>query len=89
MTAPSLDIIAIGNAIVDVIAQADDAFIASEGLPKGAMQLLFSPEEAEALYAKMGAGIEASDDFLFLASSCPAVVSNEAADSRSLVRKSA
>lgn len=60
MTAPSLDIIAIGNAIVDVIAQADDAFIASEGLPKGAMQLLFSSEEAEALYAKMGPGIEAS-----------------------------
>ena len=60
MTAPSLDIIAIGNAIVDVIAQADDAFIASEGLAKGSMQLLFSPEEAEALYAKMGAGIEAS-----------------------------
>lgn len=60
MTAPTLDIIAIGNAIVDVIAQADDAFIASEGLPKGAMQLLFSSEEAEALYAKMGPGIEAS-----------------------------
>jgi len=60
VTAPSLDIIAIGNAIVDVIAQADDAFIASEGLPKGAMQLLFSTEEAEALYAKMGSAIEAS-----------------------------
>lgn len=60
MTAPTLDIVAIGNAIVDVIAQADDAFIASEGLPKGAMQLLFSSEEAEALYAKMGPGIEAS-----------------------------
>ena len=60
MTAPSLDIIAIGNAIVDVITQADDAFIASEGLAKGSMQLLFTSEEAEALYAKMGAGIEAS-----------------------------
>jgi sugar/nucleoside kinase (ribokinase family) len=60
VTAPTLDIIAIGNAIVDVIAQADDAFIASEGLPKGAMQLLFTSEEAEALYAKMGPGIEAS-----------------------------
>ena len=60
VTAPTLDIVAIGNAIVDVIAQADDAFIANEGLPKGAMQLLFSSEEAEALYAKMGAGIEAS-----------------------------
>jgi sugar/nucleoside kinase (ribokinase family) len=60
VTTPSLDIIAIGNAIVDVIAKADDAFIASEGLAKGSMQLLFSPEEAEALYAKMGQGIEAS-----------------------------
>lgn len=60
MSAPTLDIIAIGNAIVDVIAQADDAFVASEGLPKGAMQLLFTTEEAEALYAKMGPGIEAS-----------------------------
>jgi sugar/nucleoside kinase (ribokinase family) len=60
VTAPSLDIIAIGNAIVDVIAQSDDAFVASEGLAKGSMQLLFSPEEAEALYAKMAAGIEAS-----------------------------
>lgn len=60
MTAASLDIIAIGNAIVDVISQADDAFIASEGLAKGSMQLLFTPEEAEALYARMGAGRETS-----------------------------
>ena len=60
MTAPSLDIVAIGNAIVDVIAQADDQFLHDEGLAKGAMQLLFSPEEAEMLYAKMGSAIEAS-----------------------------
>lgn len=60
MSEPTLDIVAIGNAIVDVIAQADDAFIASEGLSKGAMQLLFTTEEAEALYAKMGPGVEAS-----------------------------
>lgn len=60
MTPPSLDIVAIGNAIVDVIAQADDRFLHDEGLAKGAMQLLFSPEDAEALYAKMGAAIEAS-----------------------------
>lgn len=60
MSEPSLDIVAIGNAIVDVIAQADDAFIASEGLSKGSMQLLFTTEEAEALYAKMGPGVEAS-----------------------------
>jgi sugar/nucleoside kinase (ribokinase family) len=60
LSQPSHDIVAIGNAIVDVIARADDAFIAQEGLPKGSMQLLFTTEEAEALYAKMGAGIEAS-----------------------------
>jgi sugar/nucleoside kinase (ribokinase family) len=57
---PTLDIVAIGNAIVDVIAHADDAFIASEGLTKGSMQLLFSTEEAEALYAKMGQAVETS-----------------------------
>jgi sugar/nucleoside kinase (ribokinase family) len=60
LSQPSHDIVAIGNAIVDVIARADDAFIAQEGLPKGSMQLLFTTEEAEALYAKMGAGVEAS-----------------------------
>ena len=60
MTDPSLDVVAIGNAIVDVIAQAEDAFIAAEGLNKGAMQLLFTTEEAEALYAKMGEAVETS-----------------------------
>eukprot|EP01037_Dinobryon_pediforme_P035513 gene35514-41936_t len=29
-------------------------------MTKGSMQLMFSPEEADALYAKMGPGIEAS-----------------------------
>ena len=60
MTKPSYDVVAIGNAIVDVLSQADDAFIAQEGMAKGSMQLMFSPEEADALYAKMGPGIEAS-----------------------------
>ena len=60
MSEPSLDIVAIGNAIVDVIAQAEDSFITEQGLEKGAMQLLFTTEDAEALYAKMGPGVEAS-----------------------------
>lgn len=60
MTEPTLDIVAIGNAIVDVISQAEDSFLAEEGLNKGSMQLLFTTEEAEALYAKMGPGVEAS-----------------------------
>ena len=59
MTA-TYDVVAIGNAIVDVIARADDAFIAENNLAKGSMQLLFTTEEAEALYDRMGPGIETS-----------------------------
>ncbi len=60
MTKPTYDVVAIGNAIVDVLSQTDDAFITSEGMAKGSMQLMCSPEDADALYAKMGPGIEAS-----------------------------
>jgi adenosine kinase len=40
MTDTRFDVLAIGNAIVDIIADTDDAFIASEGLTKGSMQLI-------------------------------------------------
>ncbi len=60
MTTPTYDVVAIGNAIVDILAQTDDAFLAGEGMTKGAMQLIFSPEEADALYARMGPGREIS-----------------------------
>ncbi|MBB4154968.1 sugar/nucleoside kinase (ribokinase family) [Sphingomonas jinjuensis] len=60
MSQPRYDVVAIGNAIVDILAKADDAFIAANGMTKGAMQLVFSPEEADALYAKMGPGTEVS-----------------------------
>ncbi|WP_267388916.1 adenosine kinase [Sphingomonas sp. GC_Shp_3] len=60
MSAPTYDVVAIGNAIVDVLAQSTDAFITEAGMNKGSMALVFSPEEADALYAKMGPGIEAS-----------------------------
>jgi sugar/nucleoside kinase (ribokinase family) len=56
---PRLDVLAIGNAIVDVIAAADDGFLASEGLDKGGMRLI-DAEEATRLYEKMGAGRETS-----------------------------
>jgi sugar/nucleoside kinase (ribokinase family) len=59
VTEASLDIVAIGNAIVDVIASADDALIASEGLTKGGMQLIDAARATE-LYAKMGTGHEIS-----------------------------
>jgi sugar/nucleoside kinase (ribokinase family) len=56
LTQPAYDIVAIGNAIVDVLAPADDGFIAENAMTKGAMQLVFSAEEADALYAKMAPG---------------------------------
>ncbi|WP_336962180.1 adenosine kinase [Sphingobium aquiterrae] len=59
MTQPSLDIVAIGNAIVDVIARADDALLASHALTKGGMQLI-DTDMAELLYADMGAAVEIS-----------------------------
>lgn len=54
-----IDVVGIGNAIVDVIAHAEEAFIAREGLSKGAMTLI-DAARAEALYQKMGPAIEAS-----------------------------
>ncbi len=60
MTAPTYDVVAIGNAIVDILAQAEDQFLTDEGMPKGSMQLIFSPEQADALYSKMGPGKEIS-----------------------------
>ncbi len=59
MTDTSLDVLAIGNAIVDVIASADEAFLERQGLTKGAMQLL-DAARAEQLYAAMGPGREIS-----------------------------
>jgi sugar/nucleoside kinase (ribokinase family) len=60
LTSPTYDVVAIGNAIVDILAQAEDSFIEEIGVAKGSMQLMFSPEEADALYAKMGPGREIS-----------------------------
>jgi len=59
MTNPRYDVLCIGNAIVDVIADADEAFLSKQGLDKGSMRLI---DEAEAvrLYAEMGPGREIS-----------------------------
>ncbi|MDE1149070.1 MAG: adenosine kinase [Azospirillaceae bacterium] len=58
MTA-QLDVVGIGNAIVDVITQTTDAFLGENRLDKNSMRLI-DTDEAEALYAKMGAGMEMS-----------------------------
>jgi sugar/nucleoside kinase (ribokinase family) len=53
------DVAGIGNAIVDVIAHADDAFLAAQGFAKGAMTLI-DTGRAETLYAAMGPAVESS-----------------------------
>jgi len=59
MNTAKFDVTAIGNAIVDVLAKADDALLAEHKLPKGGMSLIDAPT-AERLYAIMGPGVEAS-----------------------------
>ena len=53
MPAIQYDVLGLGNAIVDVIAQTDDAFLVANALHKGSMRLIDEPE-AERLYAAMG-----------------------------------
>ncbi|MFJ5488506.1 adenosine kinase, partial [Hansschlegelia beijingensis] len=59
MTPAKYDVLGIGNAIVDVIARTDEAFLAREGLAKGSMSLI-DEARAETLYGMMGPAIEAS-----------------------------
>ncbi len=40
MTDPSLDVVGIGNAIVDVLSQADETFLKTQDLVKGSMTLI-------------------------------------------------
>ncbi|MBW3616673.1 MAG: adenosine kinase [Proteobacteria bacterium] len=53
------DVAGIGNALVDIIAPADEAFLAQEGLEKGSM-VLVDEARAEALYERMGPRVQAS-----------------------------
>jgi sugar/nucleoside kinase (ribokinase family) len=55
----ALDVVGIGNALVDVLSHEEEEFIEANGLVKGSMTLI-DTERAEVLYAAMGAGIEAS-----------------------------
>jgi sugar/nucleoside kinase (ribokinase family) len=59
MTQANLDVLGIGNAIVDVIAHAEEDFLEREALVKGTMTLI-DAARAEALYQMMGPAIEAS-----------------------------
>jgi sugar/nucleoside kinase (ribokinase family) len=59
MTAPTIDVIAIGNAIVDILAPASEDQIEALGLAKGGMTLV-DPARARTLYEAMGPAREIS-----------------------------
>jgi sugar/nucleoside kinase (ribokinase family) len=59
MTQPRLDVIAIGNAIIDVIGNCQDSLIDDLGLTHGGMQLI-DADQARTLYAAMGPAREVS-----------------------------
>ncbi|HYI63437.1 MAG TPA: adenosine kinase [Allosphingosinicella sp.] len=59
MTGTRLDVLAIGDAVVDVIATADDEFLERERLVKGSMQVL-DADGATRLYAQMRQARETS-----------------------------
>ena len=54
------DVCGVGNALVDVIAPATDAFLVEHAITKGAMTLIFDEAAVETLYAKMTPGQETS-----------------------------
>lgn len=59
MSKEPVELVGIGNAIVDVLSKTDDAFLAANHLAKGAMTLI-DENQAGALYSKMGPGTEMS-----------------------------
>lgn len=56
---PKYDLLGIGNALVDVLSDADDDFLIQKELPKGGMQLI-DETEADALFAAMPSPHQAS-----------------------------
>lgn len=59
MSDAHLDVLGIGNAIVDILAKCEDSFLAERGLSKGHMTLI-DTQQAEDLYSVMGPAVENS-----------------------------
>jgi sugar/nucleoside kinase (ribokinase family) len=59
MPAARYDVLGIGNAIVDVIARAEDDFLVAHGMHKGTMALI-DEQRAASIYAAMGPAVESS-----------------------------
>ena len=59
MSAPRYDVVGIGNAIVDVLARAEEDFLVRQKMPKGTMALI-GEQRARQVYDAMGPAIEIS-----------------------------
>lgn len=59
MSKEPVDLVGIGNAIVDVLSKTDDSFLLVHSLNKGSMTLI-EEAQADTLYSKMGPGTEMS-----------------------------
>jgi adenosine kinase len=59
MSEPRYDVLGIGNAIVDVIARAEEDFLSRQGMTKGAMALI-DEARAHSIYAAMGDSVQIS-----------------------------
>ncbi|TAK99811.1 MAG: adenosine kinase [Rhodospirillaceae bacterium] len=57
MTEVRYDVVGIGSAIVDILSNTNDDFIAAQNMVKGTMSLI-TAEQAEALYDRMGRTVE-------------------------------
>lgn len=77
MRPPALDVIGVGNAIVDVLAQSDDAFLAAHSIPKGGM-ILIDEARARSIYDQMAPGVEVSGGSAANSIACVASLGGEA-----------
>lgn len=59
MSEPALDVVAVGDALVDVLAYEDDGFVSASGLAHGAMTMV-DAETSDAIYAQMNPATEVS-----------------------------
>ena len=59
MKETTLDVIGIGNALVDVLSRSEDHFLADHELEKGSMTLI-AEDQARALYDQLGPAVEVS-----------------------------
>lgn len=77
MNETELDVIGVGNAIVDVLAKADDAFLEKHDIAKGGM-ILIDEAQAKAIYGAMAAAVEISGGSAANTTACVASLGGKA-----------